>query len=102
MARFTRCEGAAGVTYLHFETMGPTVPCPVPGWFDGGPMGWASVFSRLLAGGCRRARRGSLIGHHRGKSTLNVLDGLGEVLIWGYITVQRTANGLGDSFFGFN
>ncbi len=66
------------MTYLHFETVGPTVPCPVPGRFDGGPMGWVSVFSHLLAGGCRRARRGSLIGHHRGESMLNVLDGLGE------------------------
>ncbi len=78
MARFTRCARAAGVTYLHFETVGPTVPCPVPGRFDGGPMGWASVVSCWLAGGCRRARHGSLIGHHRGESTLHVLDGLGE------------------------
>ncbi len=89
MARFTRCARAAGVTYLHLETVGPTVPCSVPGRFDGGPMGWASVFSRWLAGGCRRAWRGSLIGHHCGESTLNVLDGLGE----GGVRCNEVVNG---------
>ncbi len=58
--------------------MRPTVPCPVPGRFYGGPIGWASAFSGRLAGGCGRARRGSFIGHHRDESTLNVVDGLGE------------------------
>ena len=41
-------------------------------------MGWARTFSGRLAGECGHARRGSLIGHHRGESTLNVLDGFGE------------------------
>ena len=35
MARFTQCARATGVSFLHFETVGPTVPCPgVPGRFD--------------------------------------------------------------------
>ena len=41
-------------------------------------MGWASAFSGRLAGRCGCARCGSLIGHHCGESTFNVLDGLGE------------------------
>jgi hypothetical protein len=41
-------------------------------------MSRASAFSGRLAGRCRHSRCGSLIGHHRGESTLNVLDGLGE------------------------
>ena len=73
-----RCAHAAGVSYFHFETVGPAVPCSVPGRFDSAPMGRTIVFSSRLAGECRRARRGSLIGHHRGKSMSNVLDGLGE------------------------
>ena len=78
VACFTRCARAAGVSYVHFETLGPTVPCLVPGRFDGDPMGWADAFLGRLAGECGRARRGSLVGHHCGKSTLNVLDGPGE------------------------
>jgi hypothetical protein len=41
-------------------------------------MGWVSAFSGRLAGRCGCARCGSLIGHHCGESTFNVLDGLGE------------------------
>ena len=32
----------------------------------------------------------------------NTEDALVEFLIEGYITVRRTANGLGESFFGFS
>ncbi len=78
MAHFTRCARAAGVSYFHFEAVGPTVPCFVSGRFDGAPMGRTVVFSGRLAGECGRAQCGSLIGHHCGKSTLNILDGLGE------------------------
>ena len=89
VACFTRCTCAAGVSYLHFETVGPTVPFPVPGRFDGGPMGWLSAFSGRPARECGRAWRGSLIGHHRGESTLNVLDGLGE----GGVCCDEVVNG---------
>jgi hypothetical protein len=50
--------------------VGLTVPCPVLGIFDSGPMGCVSW--------CGRARRVSLIGHHRGECALDVLDGLGK------------------------
>ena len=46
-------------------------------------MGWARSISGRLARGCGRARHGSLIGHHRGKSMLNVFDGLGEGSVCG-------------------
>ncbi len=75
--------------YLHLVAVGPTVPCPVPGRFDSGPMGWARSISGRLARGCGRARRGSLIGHHCGESTLNVLDGLGE----GSVCVNEVVDG---------
>ena len=79
MACLTRGACATGVSDLHFEAVGPTVPCPVPGWFFSGPMGWVrALFSGRLAGGCWRARRRSLIGHHRGEFALDILDGLGE------------------------
>ena len=45
------CVRATGVSYLHFETVGPTVPCLVPGRFNSDPMGWVSLFSSWLAGG---------------------------------------------------
>ena len=89
MACFTRCASAAGVSYLHFEAVGPTVPCSVPGRFDGAPIGRTNAFSGRLARECGCARRGSLIGHHRAKSTLNVLDGLGE----GSICSSEVVNG---------
>ena len=69
--------------YLHLVAVGPTVTCPVPGRCASGPMGWARLISGRLARGCGRARCGSLIGHHCGKSTLNVLDGLGEGSVCG-------------------
>ena len=78
MTRPTQCARATGVSDLHFETVGPTVPCPVPGRFDSGPMGWASLFSGRLASGCECAWRGSVGGHHCGDCALDVLDGLGE------------------------
>jgi hypothetical protein len=89
VAYFTRCSRAAGVSYLNFETMGPTVPCPVPERFDNGPMGGASAFAGRLARGSGHAQRGSLIRHHRGESTLNVLDDLGE----GGVCRDKVVNG---------
>ena len=90
MARFVRGASATGVTHFHFETVGPTVPCFVPGWFHGRPMGWTTAgggFSGKLAGGSKgwcarcwrpRSRCRRWGGHHRGKCALDVLDGLGE------------------------
>ena len=89
MSRFSRGARATCVSHFYFETVGPTVPCPVPGWFHGRPMGWTAwgFFSgRLTWGGvdwfsrCWGPR--SLCwwwcGHHRGERALDVLDGPGE------------------------
>jgi hypothetical protein len=89
MARFARGASATGVTHFHFETVGPTVPCFVSGWFHGRPVGWTTwaVFSGRLSGGnvnwCARWWRPRLRsrrwgGHHRGECALDVLDGLGK------------------------
>ncbi len=82
MARLARGASATVVSHLHFETVRPTVPGSVPGWFHGRPMGWAGweVFSGRLArvGAGGRARSRSVGGHHRGECALYVLDCLGE------------------------
>ena len=83
MACLARGASATVVSQLHFETVRPTVPCPVPGWFHGRPMGWAGWggVSGRLAGGRgegRRARSRRVGGHHRGECALYVLDCLGE------------------------
>ncbi len=83
MARLARGASATVVSQLYFETVRPTVPCPVPGWFHGRPMGWAGwgVFSARLAVGRGegwRARSRRVGGHHRGECALYVLDCLGE------------------------
>ena len=82
MARLARGACATVVSNLHFETVRPTVPVLVPGWFHGRPMGWAGWggFPGRLAGGsegwCAWSR--CLGGHHRGKCALYVLNCLGE------------------------
>jgi len=83
MARLARGASATVVSQLHFETVRPTVPGPVPGWFHIRPMGWAGwgLFSSRLARGRGegwRAQNRRVSGHHRGKCALYVLDCLGE------------------------
>ena len=67
---------------LNFETVRPTVPGLVPGWFHGRPVGWTGwgVFPGRLAGGNEGewAWNRRLGGHHCGERALDVLDGLGE------------------------
>jgi hypothetical protein len=82
MARPAGGVSATVVPDLHLEAVGPIVPCFVPGWFAGRPMGWAAGGGSAdrLAGVCEgwhdRCQRSG--GHHHGDCALDVLDVPGE------------------------